>query len=184
MYKLKDIIKSGGANAKINRFINKYILSKDEKKDVIKEIKNSKGGSSDSLYFIVDTNTTQGTEEIGKAAEYFMVFASTMSYASIGTGGYAYVINMPIMSQAANIVPLPDRFMCYKIVLGHIEIYSGSNNKKPINADINNKEDLFNFLSSFSNIDANVFKDFLKTEITEEQFFDKQWLLNKADELS
>ena len=50
MYKLKDIIKSGGGNAKINRFINKYILSRDEKKDVIKEIQNSKGDNSSTIY--------------------------------------------------------------------------------------------------------------------------------------
>ena len=50
MYKLKDIIKSGRGNAKINRFINRYILSRDEKKDVIQEIKNSKGDNSSTTY--------------------------------------------------------------------------------------------------------------------------------------
>ena len=50
MDKLKDIIKSAGGNAKINRFINKYILSRDEKKDVIKEIQNSKGDNSSTTY--------------------------------------------------------------------------------------------------------------------------------------
>ena len=48
MIKLSDIIKSGGGNAKINRFINKYVLSKKEKKDVIEAVKASggEGGSS------------------------------------------------------------------------------------------------------------------------------------------
>lgn len=50
MIKLSDIIKSGGGNAKINRFINRYVINKKEKKDIIKEIKNSKGGSSDVIY--------------------------------------------------------------------------------------------------------------------------------------
>lgn len=49
MIKLSDIIKSGGGNAKINRFINRYVLSKKEKKDIVNEIKtkgSSSGGSS------------------------------------------------------------------------------------------------------------------------------------------
>lgn len=53
MLKLSDIIKSGGGNAKINRFINRYVLSKKEKKDIVDEIKtissssgSGSGGSS------------------------------------------------------------------------------------------------------------------------------------------
>lgn len=46
MIKLSDIIKSGGGNAKINRFINRYVLSKKEKKDIIDGIK--EGGESSS----------------------------------------------------------------------------------------------------------------------------------------
>lgn len=46
MIKLSDIIKSGGGNAKINRFINRYVLSKKEKKDIINGIK--EGGSSEN----------------------------------------------------------------------------------------------------------------------------------------
>lgn len=46
MIKLSDIIKSGGGNAKINRFINRYVLSKKEKKDIINEIKEGGGSSS------------------------------------------------------------------------------------------------------------------------------------------
>lgn len=45
MYKLKDIIASGGGNNKINKFINKYVLSKKEKKEIIKEIKENKGSN-------------------------------------------------------------------------------------------------------------------------------------------
>lgn len=39
MYKLKDIIASSGSNAKINKSIDRYVLSKKEKKDIIKNIK-------------------------------------------------------------------------------------------------------------------------------------------------
>lgn len=41
MYKLKDIITSGGSNTKINKSIDRYILSKKEKKDIIKNIKDN-----------------------------------------------------------------------------------------------------------------------------------------------
>lgn len=46
MIKLSDIIKSGGGNAKINRFINRYVLSKKEKKDIVEAVKESEKGSS------------------------------------------------------------------------------------------------------------------------------------------
>lgn len=61
MIKLSDIIKSGGGNAKINRFINRYVLSKKEKKDIINEIKEG-GGSSISenkKYFKPNINITK-----------------------------------------------------------------------------------------------------------------------------
>ena len=48
MYKLKDIITSGGSNAKINKSIDRYILSKKEKKDIIKNIKNIKNNSQNN----------------------------------------------------------------------------------------------------------------------------------------
>ena len=59
MIKLSDIIKSGGGNEKLNRFINRYVLSKKEKKDIINEIKtkgSSSGGSSKYAprYFSID----------------------------------------------------------------------------------------------------------------------------------
>lgn len=44
MYKLKDIISSGGTNPKINKAIDRYELSKDEKKDIINSIKNVQQG--------------------------------------------------------------------------------------------------------------------------------------------
>lgn len=47
MIKLSDIIKSGGGNAKINRFINRYVLSKKEKKDIVEAIK--EGGKSENV---------------------------------------------------------------------------------------------------------------------------------------
>ena len=52
MIKLKEIIKSGGGNAKINRFINRYVLSKKEKNEIINEIKNIKGNGSSSGSYI------------------------------------------------------------------------------------------------------------------------------------
>jgi len=59
MIKLSDIIKSRRGNPKIKRFINRYVLSKKEKKDIINEIK-TKGSSSGSSskyaprYFSID----------------------------------------------------------------------------------------------------------------------------------
>lgn len=61
MIKLSDIIKSGG-NAKINRFINRYVLSKKEKKDIINEIKNN--GSSSVNENIKYFKTVKDTKEI------------------------------------------------------------------------------------------------------------------------
>lgn len=48
MYKLKDIISSGGTNPKINKAIDRYELSKDEKKDIINTIKNTQQGGGDT----------------------------------------------------------------------------------------------------------------------------------------
>lgn len=67
MYKLKDIIASGGSNVKINKIINRYILSKKEKKDVINVIKEggNSGGSDNSsvenevLYYKVIENNDE-----------------------------------------------------------------------------------------------------------------------------
>ena len=50
MFKLIDIIKGGGSNPKLNKFLNRYVISKKEKTNLIKEIKNSKGGSSSTTY--------------------------------------------------------------------------------------------------------------------------------------
>ena len=48
MIKLSDIIKSGGGNAKINRFINRYVLSKQEKKDIVEAIKENGNNNSNN----------------------------------------------------------------------------------------------------------------------------------------
>mgnify|MGYP006969206798 CR=1 FL=1 len=48
MYKLKDIISSGGTNPKINKAIDRYELSKDEKKDILNTIKNTAQGGGDA----------------------------------------------------------------------------------------------------------------------------------------
>lgn len=50
MYKLKDVIASGGKNPKINKALDRYELSKEEKKDIVNEVKNisGSGGSTSS----------------------------------------------------------------------------------------------------------------------------------------
>lgn len=95
MIKLKEIIKSGGGNAKINRFINRYVLSKKEKKDIINEIKNIKSNSSSSgnfskyapRYFSIDFNiadegwkyllTTDDIDNLIKNSNIFITIGST-----------------------------------------------------------------------------------------------------------
>lgn len=70
MYKLKDIISSGGTNPKINKAIDRYELSKDEKKDIINTIKNAQQGGGDtsstsSLEYWNVSNNNEGLGEIG-----------------------------------------------------------------------------------------------------------------------
>ena len=67
MIKLSDIIKSGGGNAKINRFINKYVLSKKEKKDVISAIKENSDGENQNN-FGTDFLYVKNTSDIKDAA--------------------------------------------------------------------------------------------------------------------
>ena len=68
MIKLSDIIKSGG-NAKINRFINRYVLSKKEKKDIVDKIKNNKHSSSGNVikhvpkYYIIKDGVSDDIRE-------------------------------------------------------------------------------------------------------------------------
>lgn len=57
MYKLKDIISSGGTNPKINKAIDRYELSKDEKKDIISTIKTNVPQSGGSGGVVEDENT-------------------------------------------------------------------------------------------------------------------------------
>lgn len=56
MYKLKDIIASSGSNAKINKSIDRYVLSKKEKKDIIKQIQNKGGSSSSDIEYLQVNN--------------------------------------------------------------------------------------------------------------------------------
>lgn len=70
MYKLKDIISSGGTNPKINKAIDRYELSKDEKKDIINTIKNAQQGGGDisstsSLEYWNVNNSDKVLGEIG-----------------------------------------------------------------------------------------------------------------------
>lgn len=179
MFKLIDIIKGGGSNPKLNKFLNRYVISKKEKTNLIKLIKNSKGGSSDSLYFIANIQDVSGN--YAPIVDYIGVLASTVSFANSGTGGYIYTINTPITYIFSGLAEAPNTFICYKIILGHIEYYK-SNDSLPgiaIDVDINNKEDLFSVLSSLTNIDINLVKEKI-IEIAEEQFFDKEWLLEQA----
>ena len=71
--------------------------------------------------------------------------------------------------------------MCFKINLVHIENYKSNKALAgvPISLDINSKEDVYNIIANNTNVDINVIKNEM-IEITEEQFFDKEWLLEQA----
>lgn len=180
MFKLIDIIKGGGSNPKLNKFLNRYVISKKEKTNLIKEIKNSKGGSSsDSLYFIIYKNSS--TSDITNS-EALGVITNACSGANVGTGGYTYFINVPMLCMFLGAIDPPGKYMCLKINLGHIENYKSNETLAgmPISFDINSKEDIYNIIANNTNIDINIVKNEM-IEITEEQFFDKKWLLEQAD---
>ena len=178
MFKLIDIIKGSGSNPKLNKFLNRYVISKKEKTNLIKEIKNSKGGSSDSLYFIIYKNSS--TSDIINS-EALNIITNACSGANVGTGGYTYFINVPTLCMFLGAIYPPEKYMCLKINLGHIENYksNGALSGTPISLDINSKEDIYNIIASYINVDANVIKNEM-IEIAEEQFFDKEWLLEQA----
>lgn len=71
--------------------------------------------------------------------------------------------------------------MCGKINFGHIESYKSNETLpgKTISFDINSKEDIYNIVANDTNIDINIVKNEM-IEITEEQFFDKEWLLEQT----
>lgn len=179
MFKLIDIIKGGGSNPKLNKFLNRYVISKKEKTNLIKEIKNSKGGSSDSFYFIIYSNNLSEIDILQSQA--LGVIASVYSGANVGTGGYTYFINCPIAAVLTGVIDQPQKYICGRINFGHIENYK-SNEAVPgktISFDINSKEDIYNIIASDINVDVNVIKNEM-IEITEEQFFDKEWLLEQT----
>ena len=82
MFKLIDIIKGGGSNPKLNKFLNRYVISKKEKTNIIKEIKNSKGGSSTTYNryykFIKSADSTIG-EALGILLPYTFPFLKVES---------------------------------------------------------------------------------------------------------
>lgn len=178
MFKLIDIIKGGGSNPKLNKFLNRYVISKKEKTNLIKEIKNSKGGSSDSLYFIIYKNSST-SDIIGSDA--LGVITNACSGANVETVGYTYFINVPIAYMFLGPTYQPEKFMCFKINLGHIESYKSNESLlgTTISFDINSKEDVYNIVANDTNVDINIVKKEM-IEITEEQFFDKEWLLEQA----
>lgn len=178
MFKLIDIIKGGGSNPKLNKFLNRYVISKKEKTNLIKEIKNSKGGSSDSLYFIIYKNSS--TSDIINSG-HLSIITNACSGANVGTGGHTYFINFPIVGVFLGAIDPPEKFMCFKINLGHIENYKSNEALigMPISFDINSKEDIYNIVANDTNVDINIVKNEM-IEITEEQFFDKEWLLEQT----
>ena len=81
MIKLKEIIKSGGGNTKINRFINRYVLSKKEKNEIINEIKNIKGNGSSSgssIKYVPKYYSIK--EDIPDEYREIVLFGSTVKY--------------------------------------------------------------------------------------------------------
>lgn len=80
MLKLSDIIKSGGGNAKINRFVNRYILSKKEKKDIVEAIKeggNNLQNESDIEYY---ATTDQQLFDLGEISMLIMWCVALIKY--------------------------------------------------------------------------------------------------------
>lgn len=103
MFKLIDIIKGGGSNPKLNKFLNRYVISKKEKTNLIKEIKNSKGGnsSSDMEYYKVDGMPTSSVIALYKiknsngikiqgVAEERSEYTKAIAYAPISHNGVIY----------------------------------------------------------------------------------------------
>ena len=101
MYKLKDIISSRGRNPKINKALDRYELSKDEKKDIINTIKmcnkNSdiEGLSEWKYYDIKDIDTTRRT-----------AWGSLSAIAKFNAGS-SIVIMPPLASYLDNISVTP-----------------------------------------------------------------------------
>lgn len=180
MFKLIDIIKGGGSNPKLNKFLNRYVISKKEKTNLIKEIKNSKGGSSDSLYFIIYKNNSLASNIFESSA--LSIITNAFSGANVGTGGYTYFINVPLICVTSGVFVPSENYLCFKINFGHIESYKSNEALPgmPISFDINSKEDIYNIVANDINVDVNVVKNEM-IEITEEQFFDKEWLLEQAE---
>lgn len=107
MYKLKDIIASGGKNPKINKAIDRYELSNKEKKDIIDEVKNiscSGGGTSsgddcENMYISYNKDN----------AEDFGAFMFASLYGALwkgvpNNGGEKVIANFYIVEQLGGIV--------------------------------------------------------------------------------
>lgn len=114
-------------------------------------------------------------------SQHLGIIANTCSGANVGTGGHTYFINFSMVGALLDAIDLPEKFMCFKINLGHIESYKSNETLvgMPISFDINSKEDVYNIVANDTNVDINIVKNEM-IEITEEQFFDKEWLLEQA----
>lgn len=86
----------GGGNNKINKFINRYILSKKEKKDIINELKdnNSTNQSSSGLikYWKVDCNNL--TDEEKTALRNLVKSLGTKSGSTSYQGNYPLILSV------------------------------------------------------------------------------------------
>lgn len=118
MFKLIDIIKGGGSNPKLNKFLNRYVISKKEKTNLIKEIKNSKGGNSSTTYnryyrFIkpIDDVISEG---LGLIINYTSAF-----FKAEYDGPYNYFISSGMSGDITNIAAIK-AFQFTPVVAGYI----------------------------------------------------------------
>lgn len=90
MYKLSDIISKGGNNDKINKFINRYVVSKKEKEDIIEAIKNKNSSSdvSSSNYIYLNVENLEYYDKIKLIACSNLVFISLNGEELIVPSGY------------------------------------------------------------------------------------------------
>ena len=175
MIKLKEIIKSGGGNAKINRFINRYVLSKKEKNEIINEIKNIKGNGSSSgssskyapRYYSIDWDKC--SEDWNKMLNIniedidTLAFTIGATYKILPEDGYVIIRAYPnIATHSTKVTAFSMLSLRVKIpVFGNTFI---SNNLKESIIILND------FFKTYLGIDINLTMEGI-TEITEEEYY-------------
>lgn len=170
MIKLSDIIKSGGGNAKINRFINRYVLSKKEKKDIVNEIK-TKGSSSDgSLNNAVYYKAIKEYHTGDSLFEMLMSFTQMLNINEYShdfdSGGYIVRYCMPISNKVRN----------NKRIFGLVVI-PAKINMNGQEMSINSFEELFSFpeFNDYGGIQKDFYNNFeLSTKEEIEKYMNEQ----------